>query len=177
MTPMAKMNWLVKEKTTVLMLTAWTILLLCFFAMGPVLVGWSPLDREIALKKAVLLKDQELLEKYKALGGPGSLGKTGLSAAKTEEEELAQGLSEIESISKQSSFRILSLKPRTAKTVGVHKELLFDLTGEGTLQAFSMFVYGAETSPVMFTVRSFSVSPESGQSEKLKASILLVRFL
>lgn len=149
----------------------------CAWLAAPVFVRWGSLDHEIERKRLLFEQEQEWLSQYQAAGGDSV--KQALSAARAQsgEEELAKALSAIESVSQQSSFRLLNLKPRTSKKIGDHRELSFDITAEGTAQAFSLFIYGLETSPQILAVKNFSVSPASGQSGKLKASILVTHLL
>ena len=148
------------------------------YAAGPVLSRWDSLDDEIQLKKEVLARNRSLILRYKAAGGESAKGMMAADRSKNEEEESAKVLSEIEAISRRSSFLIVNLNPRTPKVRGDHKEISFDLAAEGTPEAFSMFLYGLETSAKMLTIKNFSVSPASGRSGgKIKAALLVTHFL
>lgn len=176
---MAIKDTLSREK--IIIITAVIIIggaLLYNLAIEPLVSGWVKTQKEISSKETGLIKNIILLKRYEGLGDkyrdePLFSSGTG----KSEEEEIAQALSEIENISKKSSCPILNIMPREPNKKGNYEEISFEVMTEGGIDGILGFLYEIETSKMAFGVNRFIITSKTGPSGGVKATILISKLL
>lgn len=148
------------------------------FIIEPVSRRWVHLDNEIASKINTLKKDSKLLSMYKTLESDYAKVSQYVKSQKREEEELTAILTEIETVSRNSSCLIVSIKPIGTKNFPSYKEVLIDATAEANINQFSKFLYEMENSKNMILkVKRFTLSSKSGQQDTLRGAFLISKIL
>jgi len=148
------------------------------FVLEPFVNMWSGLNSEIEsarlkLKKSteILKRRREIAERYKNLSGyikPQS---------GSDEEEIAQLLSEIEKLANTSNVRITDIKPKAARRSGYYKIYVVEVESEGNISTFTKFIYEIQNSPQLLKVKKLSLNMKGITDNLLKADILITKIL
>ena len=97
---------------------------------------------------------------------------------KGEEEAAAELLTYLESLSRNDSCLVINIKPIGIKDLGAYKEVLIDLSSEGSLQQFTKFLYDVENAKNMILkVRHFVLTSKAGQEGALKGAFLISKII
>ena len=73
---------------------------------------------------------------------------------------------------------MINIKPIGTKDFGRYKELLIDLSSEGSLQQFTKFLYDVENAKNMILkVRHFVLTSKAGQEGALKGAFLISKII
>ena len=148
------------------------------FVIEPIAKRWIHLNDEIESRISIFRKDSKLLSMYKTLEADYTKFSKYAKSTKREEEELAAILTEIETISRNNSCLIASIKPLGTRKLPSYKEILIDATIEADIKQFSKFLYDIETSKNMILkVRRFTISSKSGQMDTLRGTFLISKIL
>ena len=148
------------------------------FIIEPISKRWFELEREITQKTQILEKDSRILSMRKKIASDYASYAAYAKSTKKEEEEMAQILTEIESISRRSSCHIVNVNPQGVKNIGPYKEALVDVTTESDISQFANFLYSVEASKDMILkVKRFTLSSKSSQEGILRGSLLIAKVL
>ena len=155
-----------------------SIALVYFFIIDPIATKWKDINGQIRAKVNMLEKDSRLSANKKTIESEyAKLSKQGRSA-QSEDEEVAQTLTFIESVSKNDACFILNIKPIDIRDEGSYKEILIDLTAEANTSQLSKFLYDIENPREnLINVKRFSVTTKSGQPGALKGTFLIGKVL
>lgn len=148
------------------------------FILEPFVSMWSELNREIESARLKLRKSTEIVkrrleiaERYKNLSGY-------IKAQRgSDEEEIAQLLSEIEKLANTSNIRITDIKPKAARISGYHKIYVVEVESEGNISTFTKFIYEIQNSPQLLKVKKLSLNMKGITDNLLKADIVITKIL
>ena len=148
------------------------------FVFDPIAGQWQALNNEAVSKSAALRKDLGMLSARHALESSYSKFSKYVKSEKSEEEAAADALSYLEGLSRSDSCLIINIKPIGTKDFGSYKELLIDLSAEGSAIQFTKFLYDVEnTKNAILKVRHFVLTSKSGQEGTLKGSFLISKII
>jgi hypothetical protein len=148
------------------------------FVIDPVLHGWQALNSEMQSKAVALKRDFAMLSARKTLEEKYSKFSSYVKSDKSEEEAVAEVLSYLENLSRTDSCIILDVKPIGTKKYGSYRELLIDLSSEGSISQFTKFLYDVENTPNMILkVRHFIFTSKSGQEGALRGAFLISKVI
>jgi len=143
----------------------------------PLATRWQRLDSRIRKKASDLRKDMNILsrgisesdyEKFSVFAGAG----------KSEEEDISDTLTLIESVCRANSCRIASIRPGNAKTSGRTKEIMIDVDIESSFGSLFKFLYEIEAKPEMaLRVNRFTINSTAGSGGRLKCALSIARIL
>lgn len=167
-----------KREKTILSATAVVLAMASAYVLviEPALSGSISLDRKIAVKSAELERDRAILARYSAAGKTDK-GYPPDGKNMSEEEHTAGVISAVESLSRENSCPITSLKPRMPKKMGGYRDISIEVTVEGGMDGLSKFIYGVETSKERLKIRQFNISSRSSSSEGLRAVVLISKLI
>ncbi|MBN2452971.1 MAG: hypothetical protein JXB40_01745 [Candidatus Omnitrophica bacterium] len=143
----------------------------------PLAQRWHSLDNQIKKKAFDLMKDTKLLSrkvsesdyaKFSAYAG----------AKKKEEEDVSDALTLIESVCRENSCKIVSIRPGSAKTSGRIKEMMIDMDIEAPIESLAKFFYDIETTPVMaLKIDKFTINSTMDSRGTVKCALSMDRML
>ncbi|MDD5428423.1 MAG: hypothetical protein PHI58_04195 [Candidatus Omnitrophica bacterium] len=155
-----------------------SLAILYSFVLDPVLRGWQGLNNEMRSKAAVLKKDLAMLASRKTLEANYEKFSKYVMSGKSEEETVSEALSYLENLSRADSCVLQNIKPIGTKDYGTYKELLIDLTCDGSISQFTKFLYDIEnTKNMILKVRHFILTSKAGQEGALKGSFLISKVI
>ena len=146
--------------------------------IDPIAKEWQTLNNEMKAKSAALKRDLNMLYAKASLETNYSKFAKYVKSDKSEEETAADLLSYLESLSRSDSCLVINIKPIGTKDFTSYKELLIDLSSEGSLQQFTKFLYDVEnTKNMILKVRHFVLTSKAGQEGALKGSFLISKII
>ena len=146
--------------------------------IDPIAKEWQALNSEMKYKSALLRKDLNMLSAKASLEADYSKFAKYIKSNKNEEESAADLLSYLENLSRGDSCLVINIKPIGTKDFASYKELLIDLSSEGSLQQFTKFLYDVEnTKNMILKVRHFVLTSKAGQEGALKGSFLISKIM
>jgi Tfp pilus assembly protein PilO len=148
------------------------------FILEPFVKKWTELSSEARIMKLKFKKSTEILkrrieitERYEDISsyvGP---------QAGSDEEEIANLLSEIEKLASSSNVRITDIKPRPAKRLDYYKKYVVEVESEGDIARLTKFIYGVQTSPHLLSIEKFSLSMKGTAHQVLRANMTVTKIL
>ncbi|MDP3730002.1 MAG: hypothetical protein Q8R14_00555 [Candidatus Omnitrophota bacterium] len=155
-----------------------SIALVYVFIIDPITAKWRDLNSQIRSKVNTLKKDSMLAANQKTIKSEyAKLSKRG-SPLKTKDQEAAEILTFIESVSKNDACVIVNIKPVDIRDAVSHKEMLIDVTIEANMAQLSKFLYDIENPREnLIDIKRFSVSSKYGQTGVLKSTLLISKAL
>jgi len=149
------------------------------FFLDPVLREWQALNSEIAIKTSALTNDLKMISERKSIEANYSKFEKYIKSGQGgEEESSAEVLSYLENLSRADSCLILNIKPLGTKDAGAYKEILIDLSSEGSISQFTKFLYDIEnTKDMILKIRHFVLTSKAGQEGSLKGSLLVSKII
>ena len=155
-----------------------SIALVYLFIVDPIAARWKDLNSQIRSKVNMLEKDSRTAANRKTIEAEyAKLSKQG-KPAKSKDQEVAETLTFIESVSKNDACFIVNIKPVDIKDAASHKEILIDLTVEASTAQLSKFLYDIENPREnLIDVKRFSISSKYGQAGVLKSTLLISKAL
>lgn len=155
-----------------------SIALVYVFIIEPITAIWKSLDSQIRSKINMLEKDSRLAVNKKAIESEyAKFSKHGRSS-KSNDQEVAETLTFIESVSKNDACLIVNIKPIDIKDADSYKEILIDVTVEAQVSQLAKFLYDIENPREnLIDIKRFSVSSKSGQTGALKSTLLISKAL
>ena len=148
------------------------------FIIDPFARKWLELNNEMETKAAALKKDIGMLSAREALETKYSKFSKYVRSGKSEEETIAEALTYMENLSRGDSCLILNIKPIGTKDMGPYKELLIDMSAEGTVSQFTKFMYDIENAQSMILkIRHFALTSKAGQEGVLKGTFLISKII
>ncbi|MFA6321271.1 MAG: hypothetical protein WCY36_05375 [Candidatus Omnitrophota bacterium] len=169
-----------KREQTIAIITISFVLvaMLYSFVLEPVFRGWRALNNQMKSKALVLKKDLAMLSSRKILEAKYEKFSKYVISDKSEEEAISEVLSYLENLSRTDSCILQNIKPVGTKDYGTYKELLIELTSEGSIKQFTKFLYDIEnTKNMILKVRHFVLTSKAGQDGALKGSFLISKVI
>jgi hypothetical protein len=144
--------------------------------IDPVFRAWQVLNDNMAAKTVMLKKDLAMLSSRKSLETNYAKFSKYVISGKSEEETVSEALAYLENLSRTDSCTLLNIKPIGTKDYGAYKELMIELSSEGSISQFSKFLYDIEnTKNMILKVRHFVITSKAGQEGALKGSLLIAK--
>jgi hypothetical protein len=148
------------------------------FIIDPIAARWKSLNSQIRAKANMLEKDSRLTANQKTIRAEyDKISKRGASG-KSEDQEAAETLTFIESVSKNDACFIVNIKPIDIRDAASHREILIDVTVEASMSQLSKFLYDIENPrDNLIDIKRFSISSKYGQAGTLKGTLLISKAL
>ncbi|MDO8535929.1 MAG: hypothetical protein Q7S30_02845 [Candidatus Omnitrophota bacterium] len=155
-----------------------SIALVYIFIMDPIVSKWKNLNGQIRSKVGILEKDSRLTANKKMIEAEYTkLSKKG-RPSNSKDQEVAETLTFIESVSKNDTCFIVNIKPIDVNGSDSRKEILVDVTVEASMAQLSKFLYDIENPREnLIDIKRFSVTSKYGQPGVLKSTLLISKTL
>lgn len=148
------------------------------FIVDPIAREWQSLNFQISSKTETLKKDLKLLSMEKELDRNYSKFSKYIRSAGSQDEEVADLLAYLESVSRSDSCLITNIKPIGAKEYAAYKEVLIDISAEADASRFLKFLYDIENSKNMILkVRRLTLTSTMGQANALRGSFVIGKII
>ncbi|MEW6607389.1 MAG: hypothetical protein AB1414_08040 [bacterium] len=135
----------------------------------------SKLNNEVLSKEIQLLKNRRIISQKDKISTVYNKFSRTLQIKGSLEEELADTLKVIESISKASNLYLVDIKPGIVKDMGFYKRLIIVVEAEGEINHLTKFIY--QLSSKLLTVSSLRLKAKSGTKGVLSAQLVISRIL
>jgi Tfp pilus assembly protein PilO len=155
-----------------------SIALVYLFIVDPIAARWKNLNSQIRSKVNTLEKDSRTAANRKTIESEYAKLSKQENPAKSKDQEVAETLTFIESVSKNDACFIVNIKPIDVKDAGSYKEILIDVTVEAPMAQLSKFLYDIENPREnLIDIKRFSISSKYGQTGVLKSTLLISKAL
>lgn len=142
----------------------------------PSIDGWVRLSKKIYEEERELLRLEKVLEIKDRVESAYKTYEKQILAKGSDEEEIADILREIESLSRPIGLRILNIKPLPIDDQGFYKKYTVQLETEGEMVRIGKFLYRLQTSPKLLEVQRIQLNARTG-TELLRIHLLISRVL
>lgn len=139
------------------------VLVFFFFSrvmLRPIINKLNDLNQEIAIQEKRLEKSLNILFQEDAINSNYKKYVENLKQTHSDEEEIAELLSEIEKIAKKTAVFLSDIKPLPVKKVTFYKEYVVELEAESEIASLIDFIYQLEKSPRLLKVEKFHLTPK-----------------
>lgn len=143
----------------------------------PVLTELNNLNRKISVKEKQLRRSLKLLSQKEEISSLYSEYTDPIKQKLSDEEEIAQLLSRIEEVAKETNVVLVRIKPSQTKKEEFYKKFLMKVEAEATISRLIDFVYKLEKSSQLIRVKDFRVTPQKRGSSLLKIEMSISKIL
>lgn len=164
-----------REKTIFLITFVVILIMLCYnFLIEPLTKKITFANNEIGVSQIELNKIQRLLlEREEILSFYEQYAKDVKIKGASDEEAIANFLSNVESLARKSSVLINDVKPKPTKDFDNYKKFSFDLEIDGSIDNITKFIYELESSSEAIKVERLQISVKTGKDDILKADLTI----
>ncbi len=141
------------------------------------------MDRLSKLNSEILIQEKKLQKSLYILSQENSITKEHekytkhVQQTRSDEEERAGLLSEIEKLARKSSVFLADIKPSLTEKTEPYKKYTVELKIESEIGYIIDFIYQLEKSPRLFRVKDFHLTPKEKKSATLKGRMTITEIL
>ncbi len=160
---MISVKILTKRERIILFLTFGVIVssLIFNFIFIPLKNRFSSLNQQILSNRVKLEKSLKLLGERERIKTRYTEISSLIKKDISEEEILADTLSELENFANISEFRIIDVRPQSPKITTGYKEFLIEIRGEARIEGALRFIYELENSTYLLKIKRFQLNPKA----------------
>jgi len=148
------------------------------FILEPCLKKWQDLDAQIAAKKVKLQKCVKSISDFQTKNAEYGKYASFVKGSKSDEQQLAVVLSEIDQLAKDSGVTLIILKPNSVKDVKIYKKFLAEAELDTTIKGLIKFLYQTENSNQMLKIENMDINATGqGQDSDIKVRVLISKIL
>jgi len=148
------------------------------FLIAPLYGGWNSMHNQIRARVDILEKDHKILANQKTLISEYSGLSKHAKSGGSEEEAVVDTLAYIENVLKNDSCSIVNIKPMGVTDAGSYKEILVEVTAEGSIEQLSKFLYDMENpGENLISIKRVTLSLKSTQTGTLKGTFFIAKAL
>jgi hypothetical protein len=147
------------------------LVLLDRIIVGPIFSKIRLLDERIKIERELIRKNARIVAEKDRIAHAVQAVSAYSRTAKTQEEEIAFLLGEVEKLARKASLYIGDMKPMGVQEDAVSRKYSVDLNCEAQMDQVVNFMYDIENAPMLFLVESFNVSPKSKDSSIAKVNM------
>lgn len=166
-----------EKNLALLVVVAGAAFLIYNFLLDPMLKKISVLNSQIATQETKWKRNQRVLGQEIKVSGQYQKYAELMQLKVSEEQEMANLLSEIESVAQGVKIRILDMKPKKIRNVDFYKNFSVDLTIDGPIKEITQFIYDLQNLPHLIKVEKLRMEKESTLQPTLKAYLLVSKVL
>jgi len=148
-----------------------------YMVIQPIYADWRNLNKSISIKERKLLKNLKILSQKEEIAMLYNKYAGHIKMKGSVEEETALILKEIESAAAASNAHITDIKPHKVNDMDFYKEYYIELEAEGTMPNLAKFVYNLQGSKQMLKVRHLRLNAKGGETDILKAYMIVTKVL
>ena len=140
----------------------------------PLLESHRDLDKKILAAQIKANKYERLIQRKDALQKKYQAISFVLKNSSGAQETIVEGLSELESLARESGIRILDIRPQLLKKDSSIKETGIELKAAANMEGFIRFIYKVERSLTLFKIKKIQLTTKPG-SPMLEGSFSIAR--
>ncbi|MBF0485096.1 MAG: type 4a pilus biogenesis protein PilO [Candidatus Omnitrophica bacterium] len=142
--------------------------------LNPLAQKYSVLDKKIAVTKAKLEKNQQLIAQKDFF--QNVLSKLGQGTLESEplKDPIVGMLSELEKLAKDSGVSLTDIRPKAAREGVSSRELVVDMRTEGGVKDYLKFMFNIENSTSLFSIKKIQLNSKSN-GDVLEGSFSIAR--
>ena len=141
--------------------------------LTPIIEKMHQFDEEIKTMEFELNKNSKILQQRQRIERDEKKFAPFAIDARSEEEETAALLGEIENLASQSSVFLSDLKPSGTAAEGSAKKYLVNVTCEAPMDKLIGFFYRIERSESLMCISGFALRPKSRSSDVIQCELLV----
>jgi glutamate synthase domain-containing protein 1 len=155
-----------------------SIAVIYILIVKPVMTSWKSFNNEIRSKLTMIEKDFKILANQKTIEAEYNKLSKYAKSGKSDEEAIADTLTNIENISRNNSCLIVNIKPVGITKAPSSKEILIEVNAEANIEQFAKFLYDIENPrDVLMNIKRFTISSKSTQTGVLKGVFLISKVI
>ncbi|MCM8831012.1 MAG: type 4a pilus biogenesis protein PilO [Candidatus Omnitrophica bacterium] len=141
--------------------------------VGPVFSKIFALNDEIKKTELNIKNNLRILAQKDKILSESSQYNLFLASNKTDEEEIASFLKEIENIASKTSTYLIDLKPASSLQEGLITKYLVNINSEGQMEQIVDFMYQIENSNSLMTIERYQIAPKAKGSSIANANFVI----
>jgi len=141
--------------------------------LHPIIEKITSFEQEIKSTEYAMTKNLKIIQQRRRIEREEKKFASFLISARSDEEETAVLLREIENCARESAVYLVNLKPSGVESDGVTKKFLISVSCEAEMEQLIRFMHSIESSDVLMQVGAFSLNPKSKQSNVIKCELLI----
>ena len=145
--------------------------------LSPIIERINKLNGEIFIQEKRLEKSLRILAQEKLITSEYKKYTQFIRQSHSDEEQIAEFLSDIEKLVRKSSVFLADIKPGSVKKAGPYKEYTVKIEMESKISFLADFIYQLEKSPRLLRVKDFRLTPKKKGLEILKAEMTVTQIL
>ena len=145
--------------------------------LGPVLSKMKSLDQQVSDKETAIKNKLRIVSQKDKIMKEIQKYETYSMEGKSQEEEVTALLKEIEIFASKSSVYLIDVKPRGVKDGEYYKEYMIDLNCEAQMEQIIAFMYLIESSPKIFNINDYVITPKSKESSILSCRMIISKIV
>lgn len=173
------MNKLAKREKTILYIsfTIISLAVLDRLVISPILDKKKNLEEHITRQEEEIKKNLRIIIQRQRIEAEEKKYATFSPQSRSDEEEVASLLKEIESLASRSSVYIIDLKPSGVQSSAAIKRYSVNLSCEAPMEQLISFMYAVENSSKLLQIAAFNISPKSRQSSVNRCELLVHKII
>ena len=145
--------------------------------LGPIFKKMELYSAEIKTTEYDVMKNTKILQQRARIEAEELKYTEYAATAKTDEEETATLLREIERLATRSSIYLNNLKPSGIEEEGLVKKFRVNVSCEGEMEKIILFMHYIEDSHVIMQIAAFDMGPKSTQSKVNRCELLISKIV
>ncbi|MCK4993796.1 MAG: hypothetical protein KAS13_01950 [Candidatus Omnitrophica bacterium] len=145
--------------------------------LSPILKKMKVYSQEIKAAEYDMLKNSKILQQRARIEEEEKRYAKYSILAKTDEEETATLLREIERLATRSAIYLNDLKPSGIQEEGLVKKFKVNVSCEGDMEKIILFMHLIEDSHIIMQIAAFDMGPKSTQSKINRCDLLISKIV
>jgi Tfp pilus assembly protein PilO len=144
------------------------------FTLRPLIIRWKDVNEKMQVAKTRLHKSILLIQAKKDIDQEYRLYEEKLKSTGSNEQEMARMLNEIEKTARESSVKIISIRPRPAEEKDRYRYFEVEIETESQMGSLMRFLYSLKNSPQLLKVGRFSLSTGASRDTAAIRAVMAV---
>ena len=141
--------------------------------LNPIVSRLHDLDDEIAAKEQQLRRNLREAAARQAVGKAFSRHAAYTRKARSDEQEMARLLNEIEGLATNSGLSVVNMKPKPAGKLDVRREYPVELEVETDMPRLMKFLHGLHASTYLLRVKQMRLAAKGGRTTQVSVYLLI----
>ena len=168
-----------KRERYILYITVVVIVSILFdkVVLSPITERLNKLNGEIFIQEKKLEKSLRILAQEELITSEYKEYTQFIRQSRSDKEEIAELLSEIEKIASKTPISLADIKPGKIEKVGHYRKYTVKIETESEMDHLANFIYQLELSPRLLRVKDFYLTPKKKGSPVLKVRMTITETL
>ncbi len=145
--------------------------------LSPILKKMELYSQEIKATEYDMMKNSKILQQRARIEAEEKKYAEYSTIARTDEEETAALLREIERLASRSSVYLNDLKPSGIQGEGLVKKFRVNVSCEGDMEKIILFMHSIEDSHMIMQITAFDMGPKSARSKINRCDLLISKIV